>query len=77
MKDDKKKKKVKRKEQDLWSGETIDLSNMDSSDDDARKDGNNMTDGKVSEVRGRRSNCNKYGKNEKKRTTWRRKLTER
>jgi len=66
MKDDKKKKKVKRKEQDLWSGVTIDLSNVDSSDEDDRKEDNNMTDGKVCEVRGRRNNCNNYGKREKK-----------
>jgi hypothetical protein len=66
MKDDKKKQKVKQDEQDLWSGKTINLLNMDSSDDDDRKEGNNMTDGKVSEVRGRRSNCNNYRKNKKK-----------
>jgi hypothetical protein len=66
MKDDKKKKKVKRKEQDLWSGVTIDLSNVDSSDEDDKKEDNNMTDGKVCEVRGRRNICNKYGQREKK-----------
>ena len=67
MKDDKKKKKVKRKEQDLWSGITIDLSNMDSSDEDDRKEDNNMTDGKVATTTGRT----------RRNTTWQRTLTER